>query len=38
MYSEREASEDVCGDWEGDEEGFEGKGLVIRACEEEVGF
>lgn len=25
------------GDWGGDEEGFEGEGLVVGACEEEVG-
>jgi hypothetical protein len=25
-------------DWEGDEEGFEGEGLVVGARKEEIGF
>lgn len=38
MYAKSEASEDMGCDWEGDKEGFEGEGLVIGSCEEEVGF
>jgi hypothetical protein len=36
--AEGNAGEDMCCDWEGDEEGFEGEGLVVGAGEEEVGF
>jgi hypothetical protein len=36
--AERDAGEDMCCDWEGDEEGFEGEGLVVWAREEEVVF
>lgn len=28
----------MCCDWEGDEERFEGEGLIVGPCEEEVGF
>jgi hypothetical protein len=36
--AECDAGEDMCCDWEGDEERFEGEGLVVWAGEEEVVF
>ena len=36
--AERNAGEDMGCDWEDDEEGFEGEGLVVWAGEEEVVF
>jgi hypothetical protein len=38
VNAQREAGQDVCCDWQRDEEGLEGERLVVRACEEEVGF
>lgn len=37
VEAQREAGDDVCGEREGDDEGLGEGGLVVRACEEEVG-
>ena len=38
MDAQCQAGEDMCSNWEGDEEGLEGEGLVVGAGEEEEGF